>query len=238
MRTYRRRDAGTWLGGFATALAGDQIFYLALTWAAAQVFTPVQVGLLLVCGSVPRALILLLGGVAVDKIGPKRVIVASDSARTLIMVFAALFLAVAEPGPLLLVALAVVFGIVDGFFLPAVGTVPAFIVAPEDMAQLQAIRSLVYRGAPVLGAAAGGWLVAAGSISAAFAFNAVLFGLSVVALATTRMIPPATTAVTDPATEISAPQPLPPTAAENEGETPQAPLTPRLRPRPARRHDS
>ena len=191
MVRYRRRDAGTWLFGFAAALAGDQIFYLALTWAAAQVLSPGRVGLLLVCGAVPRALVMLFGGVVVDRVGPKRVIIASDSARTLIMVGAAALLVATTPGPLLLVVLAVVFGVVDGCFLPAVGTVPAFVAAPEKQAQLQAVRSLVYRGAPVLGAAAGGWLVATGSVAAAFALNAGLFAVSVAALAVTRMVPPA-----------------------------------------------
>lgn len=198
MRSYRRRDTGTWLAGFAAALAGDQVFYLALTWAAAQVLTPVQVGLLLVAGSVPRAVVLLFGGVLVDRVGPKKVIIVSDSARTMVMVGAAVLLVLIEPGPLLLVVLAIVFGLVDGFFLPAVGAVPAFVAAPESMARLQALRSLIYRGAPVLGAAAGGWLVAAGSVSAAFAFNAGLFALSVTALALTRMVRPVGPAPLDP----------------------------------------
>ena len=166
------------------------MFYLALVWAAAQVLPPAQVGLLLVCGSLPRALVLLFGGVLVDRVGPKRVIIASDSVRTLIMVCAALTLLVTAPGPLLLLVLAVVFGVVDGFFLPAVGSVPAFVAAPETMARLQALRSLVYRGAPVLGAGVGGWLIASGSIAAAFVFNAAVFAFSVAALAITRMLQP------------------------------------------------
>lgn len=186
----RRRDAASWLAGFATALTGDQLFYLALTWAAAQVLPPIQVGLLLVCGAVPRALVLLFGGVLVDRAGPKPVIMLSDSARTLIMAAAAVVVLVSAPGPLLLVVLVVGFGVVDGFFLPAVGAVPAFVVAPQSMARLQAVRSVVYRGAPMLGAAIGGWLVAYGSFAGALALAAGLFALSVLALAVTRMVVP------------------------------------------------
>lgn len=187
---HRRRDVGAWLGGYAASLAGDQVFYLALTWAAAQVLSPGRVGLLLVCGSVPRAVVLLFGGVLVDRVGPKKVIVVSDSARTAVMATAALLLIITRPGPLLLLLLAVVFGVVDGFFLPAVGSAPAFVAAPAAMARLQAMRALVYRGAPVLGAAAGGWLLALSGPAAAFGFTAVVFALSVTALVVTRMVPP------------------------------------------------
>ena len=121
------------------SLVGDQIFYVALTWTAVQLMSPAMVGLVLVLGSVPRAVVLLAGGVLVDRIGPKRIIIVSDVARTLVMVAAAVLLGVGLNGTLLIGVLAVVFGFVDGIFLPAVGAAPAFVTTLAGQTRLQAI---------------------------------------------------------------------------------------------------
>ena len=109
-----------WLIGLATSLIGNHIYLVTLAWVAVQTTTPANVGLILVAGAIPQAALLLVGGVFVDRIGPKLTIIASDVLRTLIMVVFAIVVAGGEVKPLLLGALAVMFGVVDGFFLPAV----------------------------------------------------------------------------------------------------------------------
>jgi len=186
----RPRDSGWWLFGYAHSLVGDQIFYVALTWVAVTIMSPAEVGLVLVLGSLPRAVVLLAGGVFVDRIGPKRVIIVSDVLRTLVMVAAAVLFGIGANGTLLIGALAAVFGVVDGFFLPAVGAAPAFVATLEAQTRLQALRTVVYRGAPMVGAPlASALLVAYGAVSA-FGVAAFMFAASVVALALTRMTRP------------------------------------------------
>ncbi|GAA3576722.1 MFS transporter [Microlunatus spumicola] len=186
----RPRDSGLWLFGYAHSLVGDQIFYVALTWAAVSMMSPARVGLVLVLGSVPRAVVLLAGGVLVDRAGPKRVIIVSDVLRTLVMVGAAVLLGVGLTGTVLIGVLAAVFGFVDGFFLPAVGAAPAFVTDPEGQTRLQALRTIVYRGAPMVGAPLASGLLVAYGTAAAFAVAAFLFAASVVALSLTRMTRP------------------------------------------------
>lgn len=187
----RPRDSGWWLFGYAHSLVGDQIFYVALTWAAVSIMSPAKVGLVLVLGSLPRAVVLLAGGVFVDRIGPKRVIIVSDLLRTLVMVAAAVVFGAGFNGTLLIGALAAVFGVVDGFFLPAVGAAPAFVATLEGQTRLQALRTVVYRGAPMVGAPLASLLLVAYGTTAALGVAAFMFAASVVALALTRMIPPA-----------------------------------------------
>lgn len=187
----RSRDSGLWLFGYAHSLVGDQIFYVALTWAAVSMMSPSRVGLVLVLGSLPRAAVLLAGGVFVDRAGPKRIIIVSDVLRTLVMVVAAVLLGVGLTGTFLIGALAVVFGFVDGFFLPAVGAAPAFVATEEDQTRLQALRTIVYRGAPMVGAPLASALIIGFGTAAAFGVAAVLFAASVVALSLTRMTRPA-----------------------------------------------
>lgn len=193
----RSRDSGLWLFGYAHSLVGDQIFYVALTWTAVQLMSPAMVGLVLVLGSVPRAVVLLAGGVLVDRIGPKRIIIVSDVLRTLVMVAAAVLLGVGLDGTLLIGVLAVVFGFVDGIFLPAVGAAPAFVTTLAGQTRLQAIRTIVYRGAPMLGAPLAGALLVAFGTGTTFGVAAFLFAASVVALSLTRMTrPPAESPLT------------------------------------------
>jgi len=186
----RPRDSGLWLFGYAHSLVGDQIFYVALTWAAVQIMSPARVGLVLVLGSIPRAVVLLAGGVFVDRAGPKRIIIVSDVLRTLVMVVAAVLLGVGINGTVLIGALAVVFGFVDGLFLPAVGAAPAFVTTPEGQTRLQALRTVVYRGAAMVGAPVASALILGFGVGAAFAVAGALFFASVVALSATRMLRP------------------------------------------------
>ncbi len=201
----RSRDSGLWLFGYAHSLVGDQIFYVALTWAAVSIMSPARVGLVLVLGSLPRAVVLLAGGVLVDRAGPKRIIIVSDVLRTLVMIVAAVLLVVGVTGTVLIGVLAAVFGFVDGFFLPAVGAAPAFVTTQEGQTRLQALRTVVYRGAPMVGAPLASALLVAFGTGTAFAVAAILFAASVVALSLTRMTRPASDSSLAATVEVGAP---------------------------------
>jgi MFS family permease len=180
-----------WLIGLATSLIGSHIYLVTLAWVAVQTTTPANVGLILVAGAIPQAALMLVGGVFVDRIGPKLTIVASDVLRTLIMVVFAIVVAGGEVMPLLLGALAVLFGVVDGFFLPAVNSAPRYLVGRDAITRIVAAKTIVARGAEFAGAPLGSWLLVVASAAAAFWVNAWLFAVSVVLLAMTRMaIPP------------------------------------------------
>lgn len=188
-RTWTR-DASTWLVGFGTSLLGDEIFYVAITWAALQLTSATGVGLVLIANAVPRALLLLVGGVLVDRVGPRVLVIAADSARVLVMVAAGVALMLGSLNLTLLVVIAVLFGVADGFFLPAVGAMPAFVAPPSGQTRLQAMRTVIMRASTFLGAPLASWLIAAGTVRSAFWANAMLFAISVAALVVTRVRPP------------------------------------------------
>ena len=58
-----------WLTAYATSAVGDNVCFLALGWAAQYVATPTQVGMVMATSAVPRALLMLGGGVAADNSG-------------------------------------------------------------------------------------------------------------------------------------------------------------------------
>jgi MFS family permease len=179
-----------WLIGLATSLIGNHIYLVTLAWVAVQTTSPVNVGLILVAGAIPQAALLLIGGVFVDRLGPKPTIIASDLLRTVIMIVFAVVVAGGHVSPWLLGALAVMFGLVDGFFLPAVNAAPRYLVPRDSITRVVAAKTIVARGAEFAGAPLGSWLLVVASAAAAFWVNAWLFAVSVVLLALTRMVIP------------------------------------------------
>jgi MFS family permease len=179
-----------WLIGLATSLIGNHIYLVTLAWVAVQTTTPANVGLILLAGAIPQAALLLIGGVFVDRIGPKPTIIASDVLRTLIMIVFAIVVTGGNVSPWLLAVLAVLFGLVDGFFLPAVNAAPRYLVPRKSITRVVAAKTIVARGAEFAGAPLGSWLLVVASAAAAFWVNAWLFAASVVLLAMTRMAIP------------------------------------------------
>ncbi len=189
----RELNTWRWVAGYAVSLLGDQIWFVALAWAAVGVGTTGQVGLIMAAGSVPRAVLLLAGGAWADRWGVRRTAVVSDLARTVVLMGAAGLLLSDHAGVAVLMTLALLFGAIDAVFLPATAAMPAQLVAADQIVRLNGLRSAVQRLAIVVGAPLGGLLVAAGGSGWAFAAAAVGTALSVVALLLTRVraTPPA-----------------------------------------------
>ncbi|MEV5517758.1 MFS transporter [Streptomyces flaveolus] len=188
------RDANVlrWIAAYTASMLGDTVFFLALSWAAVQNGTPAQAGLVTAVSAVPRALLMLGGGVIADRLGPRRVVIGSDAVRCVTVLAVAAVLFATDPGLWLLALLAVVFGTVDAVFMPAVGALPARITAKDQLARVQGMRGLAVRFAAVVGAPLGGLGVAAGGSAAAFALAGALIAVSVPLLVFVRMrdLPP------------------------------------------------
>ncbi|MEU1282622.1 MFS transporter [Streptomyces sp. NPDC005805] len=186
---HRDPNVLRWLGAYTASAAGDSVYYLALTWAATRGGSAAEAGAVLAVSAVPRALLMLGGGVLADRLGPRRVVVTSDAARAVIVLGLAALLWASAPGLWLLAAVAVVFGALDAVFMPAVGALPPRIAAPGQLARIQGMRGLAGRGATVVGAPLGGVAMAAGGASGAFLLAGALFALALPLLLTLRIAP-------------------------------------------------
>ncbi|MFF5186353.1 MFS transporter [Streptomyces sp. NPDC000345] len=181
-----------WLAAYTSSMAGDSVYYLALSWAAVQAGTPSQAGLVMTASAVPRALLMLGGGVIADRLGPRRVVIGSDAVRCAAVLAVAALLFVTSPGLWPLALLALVFGTVDAVFVPAVGALPARMTSRDQLARVQGMRGLAIRFAGVVGAPLGGFAVAAGGAAAAFGLAGLLIAMSVPLLVCVRVrdLPP------------------------------------------------
>ncbi|MFE4794710.1 MFS transporter [Streptomyces sp. NPDC056708] len=186
---HRDGNVLRWLGAYTASMIGDSVYYMALAWAAARTGSATQTGLVLAVGSIPRALLMLGGGVLADRIGPRRVVIGSDAARCLVVLGLAGALLLTSPAVWMLIAVALVFGVVDALFLPAVGALPPRITAAGQLARVQGLRGLAVRTANVVGAPLGGVAVAVGGPRLAFAAAGVLFAVSLPLLLSLRISP-------------------------------------------------
>ncbi|MEU7122646.1 MFS transporter [Streptomyces zaomyceticus] len=178
-----------WLGAYTASTLGDSVYHLALSWAAVRGGTPAEAGLVMAVSAVPRALLMLGGGVVADRFGPRRVVIVSDTVRCLLVLAVAALVLVAPPTLWVLAGIALVFGIVDALFLPAVGALPPRIAPHDQLARVQGMRGLAQRSGAVLGAPLGGLAVALGGPGVAFAVAGLLFALSLPLLLALRLRP-------------------------------------------------
>ena len=184
---HRDPNVLRWLGAYAASMAGDGVYYVALSWAVVQAGSPAQAGLVMSVSALPRAVLMLGGGVIADRFGPRRVVIGSDAVRCAAVLAVAALLFLTGPGLWPLAVLALVFGIVDAVFIPAVGALPARITGKGQLARVQGMRGLAYRFAVIFGAPLGGLAVAFGGATAAFGTAGLLIAVSVPLLISVRV---------------------------------------------------
>jgi DHA3 family tetracycline resistance protein-like MFS transporter len=159
----RHRDFRLLWSGMCVSLLGDGVFFVALAW---QVYAlsnvPTALSLVAIAMTVPTIAFLLLGGVISDRFDRRRVMLAADIARGVVVgVIAAMSLT----GTLRLwhlAALAALYGAGTAFFDPSFDAVVPEILPAEALAQANALDQLVRPIALRLAGPAVGGLVIAG----------------------------------------------------------------------------
>ncbi|MBX7267215.1 MFS transporter [Micromonospora sp. Llam7] len=163
-----------WLGGTASSLVGVQATAFAMGWVAAGRGGSFA-ALVLTAITLPRVLLLLVGGAVADRVGAWPVMVGSDAAMVVVMVaLASAVWSSTDPRlPLLLTALAI--GIVDAFYLPSTGSVPRLLVPPVALARAMSARHLAGQLALFAGPPVGSLILVAAGLAAVALANAATF---------------------------------------------------------------
>ncbi|MFC9243975.1 MFS transporter [Streptomyces sp. NPDC057136] len=186
---YRDGNVLRWLTAYTASLVGDSVYFVALAWSAQKAAGPTEVGLVLAAGALPRAILMLGGGVLADRVDPRRVILGRDALRCVLILSVAAAVALTAPALWLLVAVALVFGVVDALFVPAIGALPPRITGPDQLARVTGMRSLSMRLSQIAGPPIGGLAMGLGGEAATFAVAGLLFAVSLPLLLTTRLRP-------------------------------------------------
>ncbi|MBD0741264.1 MFS transporter [Streptomyces sp. CBMA152] len=189
--TPAHRDGNVlrWLSAYTASLVGDSVYFVALGWSAQKAAGPTEVGLVMAAGALPRALLMLGGGVVADRFDPRRVILGSDTLRCLLILAVAAGIALTAPALWILVSVGLVFGAVDALFIPAVGALPPRIAGSDQLARIAGMRSLAMRLSQIAGPPVGGLAMGVGGAAATFAVAGLLFAVSLPLLLTIRIRP-------------------------------------------------
>lgn len=180
VRSFRLQASGQ-----LASTIGDYCYAVALPWLVLSNHgSTVLLGIVLACYGVPRTVLMPIGGVLTDKIGPRTLMLFADILRC-IMVVVLTFLAARHTASLVTLApTGALIGAGEGLFLPA-----SFAIMPTllDEGRLAAGNSLSFAAVQVgslLGPALGGALVATtGASTAAMGVDAASFAVSALTLA-------------------------------------------------------
>ena len=163
---------------FLAALLLDQVcealWLVTLGWVASQASSPLWAGTILFAGTVPAVLLMLAGGLWVDRHGTARMAIVTLTLRASVMaVWVALVVTgVSAVGVIVLVA--AVVGLIGGVHEPALFTYPTALL-PSNRGQAAAVtmERATQRFTQMIGGAFGGFLLARSGAGAPAAIGAV-----------------------------------------------------------------
>jgi predicted MFS family arabinose efflux permease len=171
-------------GGQFASTIGDYCYAVALPWLVLSAQGGViLLGTVLACYGVPRTVLIPVGGVLADKLGPRTLMLAADAVRCVVVAALAVLAARHVTSLAALGPIAVLIGAGEGLFIPASFAIMPSLLDGERLAAGNALSTAAVQAGSLLGPALGGALVAAtGSSTAAFAVDAISFGVSALTL--------------------------------------------------------
>ncbi len=182
-----RPFAMIWIGQTISNL-GDGIFYLALAWQVLlMTHSATAMGIVLIAGMIPRLVFVLIGGVTADRLPRRLIILWSDSGRGVVVLLISILGFTGHLQFWHLIVEALIFGIADGFFNPAILAITPDLVERDDLASANALISLSGTLAQLLGPALGAGFIALTGPMGAFSANALSFFISVAFLLPVRI---------------------------------------------------
>jgi hypothetical protein len=172
-------------GGQFTSTIGDYCYAVALPWLVLSSHGGViLLGTVLACYGVSRMVLIPVGGVLADKVRPRTVMLAADTARCVLVAVLAVLAARHMASLAVLGPIAACVGAGEGLFIPASYAIMPSLLDGDQLAAGNAISTAAVQAGSLLGPALGGALVAATHASTwAFGIDAASFAVSALTLA-------------------------------------------------------
>ncbi|WP_293936294.1 MFS transporter [Iodobacter sp.] len=167
------------VSNFALAVA-----MLAETWLVINTLgAKEQLGLVMIAGSVPRILLMAVGGVLADRIKRSHIILASVGLRVLLLFAMIPLLAAGKISMGIMIVFALIYGALDAFFWPARDALVPNIVADNDLTRANSIMLTTNQIGLVFGPVLGGAMLALFSYEVVFALTGIMLALGLIAIA-------------------------------------------------------
>jgi len=159
-------------------LFGDFFSYIALAWLVLQLTgSSLALGTVLVVQALPRAVLMAVGGALADRLSPRLTMLGSMALRATVVAPLALLVLTGRVQMWEVYAMAVVFGVVDAFFMPARQSILPKVVADHELEPGNAVLNVTAQISVIIGPVLGGVIVAVFGTGWAFAGDAACFAL-------------------------------------------------------------
>ena len=138
---FANRNFRLLFGGSTISMLGDQFTLVALPWLVLKLTgNPAALGLVLAAMALPRSLFMLIGGAVVDRLSPRRVLLAARGVNALLVALLAVLVLLGEIRMWLVYLIALGIGLSTAFAYPAGSAILPQLVRKD---QLQPANALV-----------------------------------------------------------------------------------------------
>lgn len=168
---YRR-----WLIGGTISLLGDQFYLVALPWLVLQqTGSALAMGAILMTGAIPRALLMLLGGVISDRLSARKIMMATATARTICVTVIGVLVWLRVLRTWELYALAFAFGVADAFAAPAQTAYMPSLLKREQLVAASSVSQSAGQLTTIVGPVPAGFVIQTLGVAWAFFLDAISF---------------------------------------------------------------
>src|ERR1700704_2514627 len=164
--------------GTTLSLFGDFFSYVAMAWLVLQLTgSGLALGSVLVAQALPRAVLMAVGGALADRLSPRLTMLGSMGLRAVFVAPLAVLVLTGRVQMWEIYGIALVFGIVDAFFMPARTSILPRVVADHELEPGNAVMNVTSQASVIVGPVLGGLTVAGLGTGWAFATDAVCFAV-------------------------------------------------------------
>ncbi|MEO9088861.1 MAG: MFS transporter, partial [Rhodanobacter sp.] len=188
-------------GGSAISALGDQFTLVALPWLVLKLTgDPAALGLVLATMALPRALFMLIGGAVVDRLSPRRVLLAARGVNALLVAALATLVLLGDIHMWLVYAIALGIGLSTAFAYPAGSAILPQLVSKDQLQPANALVMGMRQLSMFIGPALAGLVISVGAHDAhtqgvqdasglglAFSIDAISFAFSLASLVLIRI---------------------------------------------------
>jgi MFS family permease len=172
----RERPFRMWWMGQTISLLGDQCYLVALPWLVLEMTgSAVAMGTILMAAAIPRSVLMLIGGAVTDRISPRKVMMTTASARTVLVAAIGFLVWYHQLVLWELYLLGFAFGVADAFAYPASGAFLPSLVKREQMVAASSAMQSTVQLTSIVGPAPAGILIKGVGMAWAFFLDAISF---------------------------------------------------------------
>lgn len=169
-----------WMASIFSGLALS-IYILTETWyILKELKQPVALGIIMMLTTIPRLLLMSVGGVLADRMKRSTIMFLSNSVRSSFIFILVGLLLIDAMNIWLLGVFALLYGILDAFFWPAASSMLPQIVGKEQLVKGNSVLQTTNQLTLLLGPIIAGFIIELGSFPGVFAFTAIMLLISTI----------------------------------------------------------